>query len=263
MRGQTLPMRETEQTGKLTAGDRLTATLLRVAPWLAFFALALPLPVYLLLRQAGVEDVLVALVSLAAGSLAGLISVIFILLYRRRWERRLRDRLADDGVTAGELSWFKSELKPAERRALKEMEAQNPLLADAYRETLAARVTAARVLASARREAAAVERRLLHTRGLQAASRHSLETELHSDRERLARVTREATEHHAEIETRLHTIEALAARGVSEAETERAMLRLGSVREYVPVGLAAAQQQREEDEEAAKARREIGTPGTG
>src|SRR5207302_7997934 len=127
----------------------------------------------------------------------------------------------------------------------KRMESQNPLLADAYRETLAARVTASRVSARARREAVAVERRLKNASRLQAANRVELERELLKDRARLAEVEREAAEHYREMEARLQIIEALAGRDASHAETRLALERLGSVRDNLPLGLAVAQSEEE------------------
>lgn len=244
-------------SGKLTAGERAMAKLLRAAPWLAFFIVALPAPLYFLWSYFNADAeaavyMLLTLVSLAAGSFAGLLAIIFLLFYRRRWERGVRERLAADGVTADELSWFMSELKPAERRALKQAEAQNPLLADAYRDTLASRVTAARVLASARRELVAVETRIGRASALRGSQRAALEQELRSDRERLSRVIRETTEHNEEIEARLQMIEALGGRGASEAETERALLRLGATRETPPLSLTAAQLERETREQIRK-----------
>ena len=47
------------------------------------------------------------------------------------------------------LDFFFPELTSGERRALREMEARQPLLADAYRETLALRLNASRLTASA------------------------------------------------------------------------------------------------------------------
>ncbi|HYN86046.1 MAG TPA: hypothetical protein VER32_12415 [Pyrinomonadaceae bacterium] len=258
------------RTAKLTAGERAMARLLRAAPWLAFFVVAFPVPLYFLWQYFGADAeaavyMLLTLVSLAAGSFVGLLAIIFLILYRRRWERSLRTRLAADGVTADELSWFMSELKPAERRALKEAEANSPLLADAYRETLAARVTAARVLSNARREMVAVERRLGRASTSKGSQRAALEQELRSDRERLSRVIRETTEHNDEIETRLQMIEALSGRGASEAETERALLQLGATREMQPLSLTAAQLEREAREQAKReleeqTRKELGEP---
>ncbi|MCA1591536.1 MAG: hypothetical protein LC754_02570 [Acidobacteria bacterium] len=243
-------MSNMHQSNKLTASERMTATLLRYAPWLAFFLVALPLPVYFLLRYFTATEeqgvyMLLTLTTLAAGSIAGLIVALFFLFYRMRWLKRLRDRLASDGVTADELSWFTSELTTAERRTLKQMERHNLLLADAYRETLAARITASRVLVSSRRESVAVESRLRRASQFQSQGSVSLLKELQDDRARLERITRQASEQRAEIETRLQLIEALASRDASEAETERALLRLGTAREYEPLGLTATQLERE------------------
>src|SRR5256714_1453488 len=161
---------------KLSAGERLTARLLRWSPLVVFLALALPLPTYFLFRYftatEGVGEYLIlAMTATAASAFFGLIAALLVFLYRKFWERRLRERLATDGVTENELSWFVSELSSEQRRALKEMEQRNPLLADAYRETLAARITARRVLERARRDAAAVENRLASASQLQTANR--------------------------------------------------------------------------------------------
>lgn len=243
--------------GKMTAGERAMARILRAAPWLAFFIVALPAPLFFLWSYFSTDTetavyMLLTLVSLAAGALAGLLAIIILLIYRRRWERTLRERLAADGVTADELSWFMSELTAAERRALKQAEARSPLLADAYRETLAARVTASRVLNNARRELVAVEQRIGRAATLKSSQRMALERELSADRERLSRVIRESGEHREEIETRLQMIEALSGRGASESETERALLRLGATREHPPLALTAAELERETREQIRK-----------
>src|SRR2546423_213657 len=165
---------------KLSAGERLTARLLRWSPLVVFFALTLPLPAYFLFRYftatEGVgEYMILAMTALVASAFFGLVAALLVVLYRKFWERRLRERLAIDGVTEDELSWFISELSAAQRRVLKEMEQRNPLLADAYRETLAARITARRVLERAQRDAVAVEHRLTSASQLQAAHRAELE----------------------------------------------------------------------------------------
>ena len=237
-------MSEAQAGGRLTARDRLTARLLRRAPWLAFLIVVPPAPLYFLWRYlTATEDyavwVLAALTSLGVSTLLALTLVVLLLLYRRLWERRLRDRLASDGVTAGEVEWFTPELTRGERRALKEMQRQNALLADAYRETLAARLTATRVAEHTRRERASVERRLTEAASLRGENRARLEAELRADVERLERVGREAEEHRAEAETRLHMIEAAASRGLSESETEIALLRLDTQRGQLPYALEA------------------------
>lgn len=245
----------------MTAGDRLKAKFLRWLPWLVYLVSAVPLAAYFLYQYFTVtenvgEYMLLALTSFGVGSLVGLFLALFVVLFRGRWERRLREKLAADGVTADELDWFVSELTPGQRAALKEMEERSPLLADAYRETLAARVTAARVLAGARRDEAAVGRRLQEVSRLQSSGRAALEEDLRRDRERLARIARETDEHQAEIETRLQAIEALASRRASEAESEIALRRLDAARANAPLTLDSARAESEAREEVELEMRE-------
>lgn len=226
----------------MTAGERLKSRILTWSPLLAFLLLALPLPAYFLFRYfTATENVgeymLFALTSLGVFSVFGLVAAFAVVFYKRFWERKLRERLAADGVTAEELRWFESELTDEQRRTLALMEARKPLLAGAYRETLAARVTAARVLASARRDAQLVERRISTAEGFQTSNRAELEQDLRKDRERLSRVEGEAAEHLSEMDARLLSIESLASRDASEAETELALRRLGDARENLPLGI--------------------------
>jgi hypothetical protein len=248
---------------EVTARDRFVASLLRVAPWLSFFLLALPAPLFFLLlyltNASGEAAVymLLALSSLAIGSIAGLIAVIILLLYRRRWARQMRNKLAADGITADELSWFMTELTTSERRALKEMERQNPLLADAYRETLAQRLTATRVVATAKRDLLSVNRRLNRVAYLKDVDTTALLEELRADRERLERARQEGIERRAEADARLQTIEAAASRGASWTEMNFALQRLNAAREHIPLGLEAARLEQQSREDVAREVREI------
>jgi uncharacterized membrane protein len=246
----------------LSAGENLKARLLAWSPFLAFVLLALPAPLYFLLRYFTVEEgageyMILALSSLGLFSVFGLVAAFAVVFYRRLWERKLRERLAADGVTAGELRWFESELSPEHRRALREMESRKPLLAEAYRDTLAARVTAARVLASARRDAELVERRLRTAEGFQTSNRAELERGLRADRDRLSRVEGEAAGHLSEMDARLLFIESLASRDASQEETEVALRRLGSAREQLPLGLEALRDEQEAREEVERELREL------
>ncbi|HEY1402891.1 MAG TPA: hypothetical protein VGB05_02055 [Pyrinomonadaceae bacterium] len=237
---------------RLTVKERTTLFFLQCAPWLAFLIIALPAPLYFLFRyfnaltgaEAG-ESMLAAMSTLALGAIFGLFVVVLLYLYRRQWEKKLRNRLAADGVTSDELQWFEGELTKAERRALREIEARNLLLADAYRETLAARLTATRVAANAKRETVAVERRMQNTSQLQASGRAMLEQELRSDRERLGRIVAEATERRAQAEARLLMIEAAAGRDASDEETRIALQRLELAEAQVPYPLETARLERE------------------
>jgi hypothetical protein len=94
---------------------------------------------------------------------------------------------------------------------------------------------------------------------LPAENRRQLEDDLHKDRARLTRVQSEAAEHYREAEARLQTIEAMAERDTSHAETEVALQRLGSLRENVPLGLTAARLEQEARDEVEREMRELST----
>ncbi len=241
-----------ERSDKLTPRDRLMTRVLRYAPWLGFFVIMLPAPIIfflLYLTTATIEGaailIFLTLISLVIGSVAGLMAVIFILLYKRRWTKRVRERLASDGVTADELDWFMSELTTAERQTLRSIEAQNPLLADAYRETLAARLTASRVLATAKRELLLVERRINRAAYIQGTDTRSLQEELRADRARLQNIRDEGTGYLAEVQSRLQMIEATASRGASFDETNMALKRLGALRDQMPLALESIREEQQ------------------
>lgn len=236
-----------ESENKLTGSERAMARLLRVAPWAAPFLFALPGPIlfaalYLLAAstEAAALWVFLALVSLAAGSVAGLIVALFLIFYRKKWMSRIREKLAKNGITADDVSWFESELTSSERQALAQMETHNLLLADAYRETLAARLTASRVVSSAKRSLLLVERRLNRTTYMQGQTNAALQEELQTDRVRLDRVKQEGIERRGEAEARLQMIEAAASRGQSWTETSAALQRLSTTQEHMPFALESA-----------------------
>ena len=111
--------------GKLSRKDATTARLLKVAPWIALAATSLPAPLVFLvlfLTTAATDSAAVYLLltglSLTLGFALGLVIAALLLVYRKRWLSRLRDRLASDGITANEVVWFRSELTSAERASL-------------------------------------------------------------------------------------------------------------------------------------------------
>lgn len=257
-------MSVTSNSEKMTSKERMGVSLLKVAPWLSFFLVALPAPIIFMLlyftaatTEGAAIYVFLTLMSLLFGSIAGLIVAIFFFVYRRRWMKRFRERMAADGITADELQWFMSELTTAERQALKSIEGQNALLADAYRETLAARLTATRVVASAKRDLLTVERRLNRVAYMQGADTRTLQEELRADYARLERVRGEGLARRAEVEARLQMIEAAASRGASFAETEFALKRLGAVRDNAPLALESVRLEQQAREEVEREMREI------
>jgi hypothetical protein len=254
-----------EKGHRLTSGDRLKAWALRWSPLLVFLLVTLPLPAYFFLRYLTAtenpgEELIVAFSTFGIFAVFGLVAAFLVVMYKRLWERRLRERVAADGVTADELSLFESELSKEQRQTLREMDARNPLLADAYRETLAARLTAARVLGRARADAEQVERRLQSLSGLQAKGRAELEEDLRRDRGRLERVRREADEHARELDARLQLIETAASRDASQAETELALKRLGTVRDNRPLALDAVREGQHALEEVEQEMRQLPDP---
>ncbi len=243
----------TDQPGKLTSRDRRVTELWRWAPWLTLLGISAIPPavlalVYLLTGGTTIFLVL-ALSSIPFSIITAVLVMLTLLLLRRRWLRNLRERLASDGITADEVPWFVAELTSAERRALKDMERRQPLLADAYRETLALRLNASRLVARSRRDLLQVERRINRARYLNAPDTAVLLEELQRDRARLETLKQQASSRRAEAEARLQMIEAAASRGASWTETNYMLQRLDEGRKHLPLGLetARAEQQLRED----------------
>jgi hypothetical protein len=230
---------------RLTERDRATATLLAWLPLVGFLITTLPVPVYFLFRYFTVSEgageyMLFALASAFFSSLLGSFVALLLFLYRRAWARRLRERLASDGVTADELDWFKSELTAHERRTLKTMQRQHAALADAYRETLAARITASQVHRRVKRELRFVEKRLLRAGKLKTDDARALIEELRQDRARLQMIERESAAQRRAAETRLEQIEAAASRAAIDTFTMKSLDRLDMTLSEMPLALESA-----------------------
>ena len=141
--------------------------------------------------------------------------------------------------------WFQSELSSEERRTWRELEKLNPLLADAYCETLAARLTATRIASRARSEVLRIERQINRTRHLRHADTKSLLTDLMIDRQEAESVRREAQVRLGEAEARLHTIDAAARRELSQSETAMMLQRLSATQDHSPLALEIARLEQE------------------
>ena len=98
----------TSQTkGKLSGKDAKTAALLKYAPWIAVVLTSIPVPlVWLVLfvmattTESAAVYLLLAGLSLAVGFALGLVIAAILLIYRKNWLSKLRDRLASDGIAA-------------------------------------------------------------------------------------------------------------------------------------------------------------------
>jgi hypothetical protein len=250
--------------GKITAREKRIARLWQTAPWLALAGVTAVPPVALLIAYllSGFSPLFLVLTitSIPVSLIAAIIVMLVVLVFQRRWAKQFRARLASDGITADEVGFFLSELTGGEKKALREMENRQPLLADAYRETLALRLNATRLAASARRDLLQVERRINRARYLNAPDTSVLLNELGRDRSRLEGLKQEAASRRAEAEARLQMIEAAASRGASWTETNYMLQRLDEGRKNLPLGLEHARAEQELREDLEKELRKELTP---
>ena len=240
------------QQYELTANDRRWARIYALAPFWSAFLVSLPLPIvffilFILAAATATKAMFffLAFVSFGVMFVIGLIIGLIIFYYGRKWRADLREKLAADGIKTNEIDWFLHELTTAERRSLKELDRSNRLLADAYRETLASRLTATRILKTTKQELQLVQRRQNKLKYLKKANTAELETELKSDSERLEKVKNEAKELRDESENRLQMIEAAARRGTQLADTETALKRLSARSAELPFALESAKMEDE------------------
>src|SRR5688572_18054497 len=230
--------------GKVRTQDELASRVLTWVPAIMTGLAIVPLPVLFLvlfLTSTGTDTaafyLVLSLVSLGLGLAVAVLILISFGLYRRRWKRRLRDRLASDGITAAELPWFQPELSTEERKTWRELETINPLLADAYAETLAARLTATRIAARARGEGLRIARQINRTRLLRNTYTGSLLEDLINDREKAESIRKEAKMREMQAKARLQTIEAAARGEITEAEKSIRRSRLHAPQDQVQLGL--------------------------
>ncbi|MCM3902729.1 MAG: hypothetical protein ND866_13570 [Pyrinomonadaceae bacterium] len=245
--------------GKLTAKDKKLANFFQWVPWIAFPLITLPFPLlfFFLFFTAAATDaaavyLLLAGFGLAVGAFLGGLVTILLYIYRKRWLRRLRDRLAEDGITASEVVWFTKELSTAERETLLETSKHSPLLADAYRETLASRLTASRIIAKTDKELVRVRSRINRARTLTGADTTTLLVDLESDKQQLQSLKTEATARLAEARARLQTIEAAASRSLSQAETHAMLRRLSATQDHLPLVIEMHQLEQKTLQEAER-----------
>ncbi len=193
-----------------------------------------------------------SIISFFVGLLFGSIITGGIFFYRSRWLAEVRERLAVDGIKASEVEWFKPELKTSEKQSLREIEKKDLLLADAFRDTLAARLTATRILKSTKLELLLVQRRQNQLKYLKSENSTNLQADLKVDLEKLSRIKSEAEEMNVEAETRLQMIEAAARRGGTVADNELALKKLSARTAELPLALESAKMEEEYRKEFEK-----------
>jgi hypothetical protein len=243
--------------GKATTRDQRKAQILKWLPVPAFLLVSLPVPIIFLLfflasstAEAAAVYLFLTFLGAVLGSAAGLILIISLLVYRKRWLQKFRERLAIDGITASEVPWFQPELTTAERKTLKQMESRSPLLADAYCEILASRLMATRLISRTKRDLMLVERRLNRLALIQGTDTADLQRELREDRVRLTDAKQQATARLAETQARMQMIEATASRDQSHGDTYALLQRLTAAQTHLPLSIEMAQIERRALEEA-------------
>lgn len=233
---------------EITKGDLARGRKLKIGAVAAPVVLTvLPLAVTLLLTILAASGPPAAAVILFAGIVATLIGFLIgvttsaVLVHKHSvWTKEMRERIAADGIRADEINWFRRELKASEKRALKAVEARDLLLGDAYRETLASRLTATRILRSSRRELLLTRKRQNSLKQLKSSRAAEFQQQIVNDLEKIGKINDEAGVMLAEAESRLQMIEAAAARGGSLADSELALKKLSARSAELPLALESA-----------------------
>jgi len=221
---------------------------LRAAMWLAPAILTvLPIIITVVLfvllaasPPAGITILFLGFILTLIGFVKGLILSAFFGYRYSRWKDVIREKMAADGIRAEELDWFRKELKPNEKRMLKTLTVSDELLADAYRETLASRLTATRIDRSSKREIAMARRRLNKISQLRSARSEDFRKEVEGDIEKLTSINTEAKQMLVEAESRLQMIEAAHLRGGTLADSELALKKLAARSSALPLALEEA-----------------------
>lgn len=252
-------MKELQPGYEITRKDVAKDKFLKLGAWsLPFLLAVIPAAIFFfffllttLPTQAAVWFFL-TIASLVGGFVVGLLISGGLMLYRSRWLAQVRERLAVDGIKAEEVEWFKHELTGAERRSLQEVEAKNLLLGDAFRDSLAARLTATRIQKSAKQELSLIKRRQGKLKYSKAENSATFQQELQKDFEKLTEIQKEADAMRVEAENRMHQIETAARHGSNFSETDLALKKLSARTSALPLALESARMEEEIRKELEK-----------
>lgn len=246
-------MNELEPRYEVTKKDLAKGKRMKITAWTAPVALSF-IPAFLFIvlfilfgstPPIAATFFFLGLISTIIGFVTGLIiSGVFAYKYNE-WLKKIRDRMAVDGIRADEIGWFKNELTSAEKKALKEIKTKNLMLADAYRETLASRLTASRIIKSSRKELAYAKQRESRLKYLKAENSENFLKEIKNDIDKLSGIKQEADQMKIEAESRLQMIEAAAMRGTNLVDSELALKKLSARQAELPLALEAAKMEEE------------------
>lgn len=246
-------MKDLERRGEVTGRELTKAKTMKIGAWSAPFALSLiPFLIFFVLfiffgttPPLAATYLFLGIISAVIGFIIGLIVSGFLAYSYSNWLKKVRERIAVRGIRAEEVQWFKNELTSTEKKTLKAIEARDLLLADAYRETLASRLTASRIIKSSRQELMLAQRRQNKLKYLKSEKSSDFQEEVKKDIEKLSEIKTEAEQMLTESETRLQMIDAAAMRGTTLADSEVALKKLSARSAELPLALESA---RMEDE---------------
>jgi hypothetical protein len=232
----------------VTPRDLARGRNLKIAGWASPIALTLlPFVFFTILfflfggtPPAAASIFFLGLIATFVGFAIGITLSIVFAVRHSKWTKEMRELIAADGIRADEIEWFRHELKPSEKRALKEIGSSDLLLADAYRETLASRLTATRIVRSSKREMQFTARRLSKLKMLKVESAKTVQERIKQDAAKINSINEEAKAMLAEAESRLHMIESTAMRGGNMADSELALKRLANRVSELPLALEEA-----------------------
>lgn len=222
---------------------------LKVAAWTApIVTTTLPAAAFVLLSVLATGTnifpltVFIGLIVTAIGFISGLVLSGVLAYKHSKWTGEMRELMASHGIKPEELNWFRNELRPNEKRTLKAFESGDLLLADAYRETLATRLTATRIIRSSKRELQATKQRQQKIKQLRTETTNEFRGEIEKDIQKIGSIHSQAKEMLAEAESRLQMIDAAAARGSTLAGDQLALKKLELRNSELPIALKEAQQ---------------------
>lgn len=233
---------------EVTKKDLAKGKRMKLAAWTMPFALSIiPFAALFIpfLITGSIPLFFFSFIAALAGFVLGLILSGIVAYRYANWTKEMRERIAADGIRAEEIDWFKNELKSGEKKALKEMQSSNLLLADAYRETLASRLTATRIVKTSKKELLSAKRRENKIRTLKSENAKEFQEEVKKDIEKISSINREAELMLAEAESRLQMIEAASMRGGSLADSELALKKLSARSQQLPLALEEAKMHEE------------------
>jgi hypothetical protein len=250
-----LPERSDISKRELARGRRLKTAAIAAPVALAGIPAAVFMTLFVLFATTppiAATFLFLGLILTAIGFVLGLGLSGFFVYRHSNWSREMRERIAARGIRAEEIDWFKREMKPIERQTLKLVSARDPLLADAYRETLASRLTATRIVRSSKRELLLMQRRQNKLKYYKTESSKRFLDELQNDFAKKNSINEEEKALLAAAAARLQMIDVASVRGSSIADSELALKKLSARASELPLALESAKMAEEIREELDK-----------